>query len=364
MITPEKRIKEDSMRTRVRIYVSACFYYSGLIDLIHWWMRRTKQHLLILNYHDATEGDLRRHLLYLRRHYRIEHLEDALEELYLGRKREGRDQRLPLVLTFDDGYHDNYTHCLPLARELGVPMTIFLIPGYIENGHRFWWDEAESICRFTDLKEVVFEGNTYHLDQPDERVTLIQLIDMRARYAPSVVEREAFLSNIRAALAVGTAYAEEKATLPLTWEEAREMDASGWISFGAHTMHHPILGYLVDGCEVMREVTDCRSLLEKQLGHPVHTFAYPVGKPEHIGVYGPIAVAQAGYKWVVTTTGGVNTTQTNPHMLRRYEVNLSDHWLVMAAKTTGLLGFIVRLRRLVKARLTGWGTHKHSLAQV
>lgn len=129
-------------------------------------------------------------------------------------------------------------------------------------------------------------------------------------------------------------------------------------------MHHPILGYLAERSEVMSEVMDCRSILEKQLGHPVDTFAYPVGKPVHIGVYGPIAVAQAGYKWALTTTGGVNSTQTNPHLLSRYEVNLSDHWLVMAAKTTGLLGFIARLRQLIRARLTGWGTDKRSLAQV
>ena len=97
------------MLSRVQILIAVCLYYSGLLKLIYWWSRQSRQYLVILNYHRAAGGNLRRHLLYLSRHFRILHLETALEELYTPRK--GRlqigDQRLPLVLTFDDGYYDS-----------------------------------------------------------------------------------------------------------------------------------------------------------------------------------------------------------------------------------------------------------------
>src|SRR5436305_15157077 len=103
--------------------------------LVHKWLRHKGGHLVILNYHRASGGDLRRHLLYLRRHYRLLHLEAALEELSMPSKngKQVSERRTPLVLTFDDGYYDNYTHGLALARELQIPFTIFLIPGYMEN---------------------------------------------------------------------------------------------------------------------------------------------------------------------------------------------------------------------------------------
>src|SRR5438067_4891813 len=104
--------------------------------LVHKWLRHKGGHLVILNYHRASGGDLRRHLLYLRRHYRMLHLEEALEELYTSKPTERMcDRRTPLVLTFDDGYRDNYTHAFALARELRVPLTIFLVPGYVESGY-------------------------------------------------------------------------------------------------------------------------------------------------------------------------------------------------------------------------------------
>jgi peptidoglycan/xylan/chitin deacetylase (PgdA/CDA1 family) len=124
------------------------------------------------------------------------------------------------------------------------------------------------------------------------------------------------------------------------------MEESGWVSFGAHTMHHPILAYLADPAEVRREVEECRTLLEQKLGHPVHTFAYPVGKPEHIGDEGLRAVKEAGYTWAVTTIEEANTAQTDPHLLRRLPGDVDLHWLVMASELVGLLGVISRLKKI------------------
>ena len=125
------------MRKNARVWVAAFLYYSGLVALFRWLMRRSGSRLIILNYH-RSKGDLRRHLLYLRRHYRMLHLDEALEELYTGRKGVPQDHRTPLVLTFDDGYQDNYTYAFKFANELQVPITIFLVPGYMDIGDFFW----------------------------------------------------------------------------------------------------------------------------------------------------------------------------------------------------------------------------------
>ncbi len=338
------------MRKHVLTFIAACFYYSGLVKLARWWTRKGPlggQSLVILNYHCATGGDLRRHLLYLRRHYRILHLEAALEELYTPRKDDLRKnaRRTPLVLTFDDGYRDNYNHGFALARELEVPFTIFLIPGYIESGDYFWWRQHKRLVRRTQVKEAIVAGRTYHLDQLEERNALSRAIDRQLRYATSVAQREAFLVSIRNELAIPSSVVpEEEPTLPLTWAEVQEMEESGWVSFGAHTLHHPILAYLIDPAELQHEVDDCRTLLEQRLGHPVRIFAYPVGQIQHIGEDVLQAVKKAGYKWALTTKYGFNTPRSEPFLLRRIEVDVSQHWLVMAAETAGIWGLFSRLR--------------------
>ncbi len=342
------------MRKQVGVIVAAFFYYSGLLRLARWWMQRKGQRLIILNYHRATGGSLRRHLLYLRRHYRMSHLEEALEELYSARKEgtQKQDRRTLLVLTFDDGYHDNYTHAFALACELQIPITIFLIPGYIESGSPFWWLEGKRLAHLTQVEKVTIEGHVYQLKRREEREKLAQVIDSHLRHATSVAEREAFLADMREALAISPEAKVDEAIRPLTWTEVREMAQSGWVSFGAHTMHHPILACLADPGEVKREVCECRRVLEQQLSYPVRTFAYPVGRLEHIGEKGLRAVREAGYNWAVTTVNDVSTPQSDPYLLQRLLGDVSRHWLVMAAETSGIWKIF---SPLWKNRIFGFG---------
>src|SRR5450755_1252239 len=333
------------MLKRLELVLAACFYYSGLVSLVRWLTRRAGQRLIILCYHHGAGASFQQQLRYLNRHYRVLHLEEALLELYEPQK-DGplkNDRRTLLALTFDDGYHDNYTDGFAAACETHTPMTIFLIPGYIESGRCYWWEEPTRLVRHTKVSEATIESRTYHLDRVNERQALIQAIEARLRLASSVAEREAFLCTVRKVLAVpSSTYADEKPSLPLTWPEISEMDASSWISFGGHTMHHPILGYLADPSEAVTEVCESREVLEKTLKHPVRTFAYPYGRSKHIGENGRNAVRAAGYNWAVTTLHGFNTPQTEPHLLHRILVGADQHWLVVAAKTSGLWEFFLR----------------------
>lgn len=330
------------MRRKVAIVLAALFYYAGLVHLVEWCRRLSRRNVIILNYHRALGRDLRRHLLYFRRYYRVLHLEEALEELYADPgKTKRKDRRTSLVITFDDGHRDNYTYAFALARELEVPITIFIATGYIESGDSFWWLESRRVVEHTSLKEVTLEGSTFQLEEAEERESLYRMIDARFHNAKSVAEREAFLMEMRSALAVPLTFTpEEELLLPMNWEQVREMDSSGWVTFGAHTVNHPTLSCLTDAAEVQQEVSRCRMVMEEQLGHQVKAFAYPIGKPKDIGEEALHAVKEAGYSWAVTTVSGVNTANCNPYQLLRLSSSVSDHWLLQAASVAGIWKFV------------------------
>lgn len=88
---------------------------------------------------------------------------------------------------------------------------------------------------------------------------------------------------------------------------------------------------------------------EQQSGHPVRTFAYPVGNLEHICKKGLQAEKEVGYRWALTTIEEVNNPQTDPYFLRRLSGDLTQHWLVMASELVGLLGVVSRLRKKYRA---------------
>jgi peptidoglycan/xylan/chitin deacetylase (PgdA/CDA1 family) len=330
-------------RDRLLFCVASFLYYSGLMRVIRWLSRHSGQRLLILNYHQASGQELRNHLLYLRKHFRLQFLEPALETLCTtgGDRAPGRDRRLPLAITFDDGYLDNYTHAYALARELQVPITIFLISGYIDDGAAFWW--FDRLVEKAQVNQITVDEHTYHLNESGEQRELARIIAMQVSSIADEASRQAYLSTMSSALSTPVTSNADLNKIPvplLTWEQVQEMQTSGWVSFGGHTQHHPTLARLANADEAFKEAAGCRSVLQEKLGGSARVFAYPHGGVQHIGVNGILAAERAGYQWAVTTLQGVNTARTHPYLIRRTSANSQIHWLFIALMTSGLWDFL------------------------
>ena len=50
-----------------------------------------------------------------------------------------------VCVTFDDGYRDNYTLAYPLLKRLGVPFTVYVSTGFIDNTLPMWWYPDEQL---------------------------------------------------------------------------------------------------------------------------------------------------------------------------------------------------------------------------
>jgi peptidoglycan/xylan/chitin deacetylase (PgdA/CDA1 family) len=59
------------------------------------------------------------------------------------------------------------------------------------------------------------------------------------------------------------------------WEQIRELAENG-LSFGSHSMSHPVLSRLSDA-ELARELAESKRLIEAEIGHEVRFFCYPYG---------------------------------------------------------------------------------------
>ena len=50
-----------------------------------------------------------------------------------------------VCITFDDGYRDNYTLAYPLLKRLGIPFTVYVTTGFIDNQLPMWWYPDEQL---------------------------------------------------------------------------------------------------------------------------------------------------------------------------------------------------------------------------
>jgi peptidoglycan/xylan/chitin deacetylase (PgdA/CDA1 family) len=120
---------------------------------------------------------------------------------------------------------------------------------------------------------------------------------------------------------------------PLRWAEVRALRDEGLVDFQAHTLTHPLLPELDIG-DARREIVHARRELEARLERPVTSLCYPGGR---YGAREAALVAEAGYRYGVTTAPGVNGPEQAPTTLRRTMVHRDDSRRYFAAKLDGAL---------------------------
>lgn len=217
------------------------------------------------------------------------------------------------VITFDDGYADNYGEARAILLKHGVPATFFIATGFLDGG-RMWNDDViEGVRRVAkgtlDLSE--YQLGVHHLGDVGSRVRCYQKILLGLKYRPHDVRQSIAREVAR------TCGLEEASALMMTSSELLALSQSG-MEIGAHTDTHPILCSLSDH-EAEQEISRGRSRLEEILGRSVNVFAYPNGVPgvDYVGSHVDM-VRRAGFAAAVSTAAGVARQGSDRQQLPRF----------------------------------------------
>lgn len=211
-----------------------------------------------------------------------------------------------LIVTFDDGYRDNYTNAFPVLKELGIAATIFLATGHIGEQKLFWWDEIAWCVKQSRRQSITLpqiSADAVPLASAADRRQAINKILAWIKEVPEQVRAE-FVATL--ADKMGAPAPNGLASgMHLSWEEVKEM-ASARIEFGSHTVTHPILAN-VDEAQLKEEIAASKKTIERNLGEETLVFAYPVGRRARFGNRARETVARCGYRYAVSYDEGLAT---------------------------------------------------------
>ena len=278
----------------------------------------------------ASVADFEWQMRTLRRRFDPMHLREVLSCADEGRPLPPR----AVVVTFDDGHGDNYTHAFPVLRALGIPATIFLSTGYMDRKEPFWFDEVAFRLYHSPRRNL--ELSSLRLRLTLGSVTQRRLVTRDVLAGMKVVSNAVRLAALRE-LAKESGVAgpvNDALSRPLTWEQVREMRDSG-IDFGSHALSHPILSRLSDE-ELHLELAGSKSDIEQRLGRTVECLAYPVGGGGAFDDRVVRIARQSGYRLGLTYVSGVNAwPAADGFRLRRLPVERNT----TRARFEGMLAF-------------------------
>jgi peptidoglycan/xylan/chitin deacetylase (PgdA/CDA1 family) len=191
-----------------------------------------------------------------------------------------------VVVTFDDGWLDNYIYALPILKKYKINATIFLITNRVENASAFN-PTISPLKLWGEQRGVTTEGTI-----------------------PTHEESKLLIKK------------GESHKVVLRWDLIKEMSDTGLIEFYSHTKSHAKCNSLSEK-KLMEELKESREIIEKRLGTPCPYFCWPYGKYNGLAVN---VAKKAGYKALFTTNHGVVEADSDPFAINRIIVKDSIAW--------------------------------------
>lgn len=233
-----------------------------------------------------------------------------------------------VLITFDDGYRDNYEKAFPILRSHGVGATFFVSTGFIDSPGPSWWDEIAWMVRNSGRRGVPpgqWLPGPLPFDRPGCHRAIRQLLSVYKALRGE--KAAAFMQFLADATGTGRCGRSAMSHTWMTWDMIRQMRREGmWI--GGHTMSHPILARL-DPEEQQREITGCAGRLREELGQPMRWFSYPRGKRDAFNDHTRQCLKNAGVEAAFSYYGGFSRfDRWDPYDVRRaaIELDVSHPW--------------------------------------
>lgn len=256
---------------------------------------------------DITAAEFERKIKFLKRHFNILALPEAIELL--------KTQCLPpkaLVITFDDGYQDNYTVAAPILKNNDCPATFFISTSGIEKGY-LWNDEVEQLLDNTSIKLISADiiGEKITINNEAEKIRAFQQLLSKLKFL-SHEKRERQLKK----LAHELGNIEFKRTM-MTTTQVQKLHQKGF-TIGAHTHNHTILTTETNN-DCRQELLMNKSQLEAIINEEIKFFAFPNGLFERDFTSEHCNIAKnMKFKAAFSTNDGGATSLSNIYSIPRF----------------------------------------------
>jgi peptidoglycan/xylan/chitin deacetylase (PgdA/CDA1 family) len=308
--------------------ISALLYYSGAIKILRFLGRHDTK---ILLYHSVSDtescfikgtyiwvstGTFEKHLNYLSKHHKLISLRTLVDSL-----KEGRIPPRSAVITFDDGFADNFRYAYPSLKRYKIPATIFICPACIDNKKSAWIFELYYLINMFGVENVIKKIKSLP-GKPDRDIStdapgeaLSNKVEEYMAYCLRKEDREKILTGLYQAFGISREKVLSDNRLFLTWEEIKQMCQDG-MEFGNHGESHTPFSALSLNEQKM-EIVNSKKMIRENLGTDFLPFAYPVGQSRDFTPETEEIVETTGHNCIVTTRHTLNRSGTSPFDLGR-----------------------------------------------
>lgn len=180
-----------------------------------------------------------------------------------------------LIITFDDGYYDNYSLAMPILNKYKIGATVFLATDYIDSGDLFWFDVVAGFMKTYSDSIIELDSMGLKFDFSSTPKFKAFKIIGRALKTCKDSTRVDLLSEIYGKFKFEVSDENYQLAKPLSWDNVIEMSSND-IEFGSHTKSHCFLN-CIDQDELIEQINGSKLKIENKINKKINSFCYPAG---------------------------------------------------------------------------------------
>ncbi|MDT0603811.1 polysaccharide deacetylase family protein [Thalassotalea castellviae] len=227
------------------------------------------------------------------------------------------------LITFDDGYEDNYTNAFPILKKHNVPAIFYVATDFVDSNHIPWWDEIAFLIRQSAGQEYQLIGTNqvYNLAPENINQTIQRIMSAAKQLTTHTIDE--VLQDVRMqCFKAHESLHNNQVKLFMTWKQVKQLADQG-MEIGSHTISHRILSQL-DKQEQSKEIIESKLIIEQQIEKNVNSIAYPVGRYFCYNQASFELSIQAGYQIAFNNEPGRHQDISNPYDINRFCVAHSN----------------------------------------
>jgi peptidoglycan/xylan/chitin deacetylase (PgdA/CDA1 family) len=224
------------------------------------------KHIRVINYHD-TPGDEVKNFEEQLKFYSHYYTSVSIVELELFSSSKSWDKAKPgLIISFDDGYRNNYDFAFPLLEKYNF-IGWFFIPGGIINQNNA--DQYKFAGKHKNKFERIYKGDR----------------------------------------------------ILMSWNEIRHLATNHVV--GCHTLTHHRMSLADDDLILWEEIEQSKKIIEEKIDRPITTFCWVGGEEHTYTQKAAEKIKRAGYKFSFMTNSYPFTFDQNPLQIQRTNIESS-----------------------------------------
>lgn len=205
-----------------------------------------------------------------------------------------------VVITFDDGYRNVFSNAIPILEKYSVPATIFLITDLIDNKKLFWRNKIRYLINIGG-REKLLAFMKDKISDPKRLNINSWISDPSVLFAYKELVDEYFKL-----IGLNEYELAQKEQLYFNNADIQKVDPN-LITFGNHTLSHPVLSCL-SAEEQKKEIINSYRFLKEKFPERDIYFAYPFGNGASFNEEAKKIVSESGHKGGVTLLGRGNNS--------------------------------------------------------